>query len=152
MHKFKVRFHLGQGEHFQHWQVSQGGTTYYLDPNRVSLTMVGCKLRNHPATAQKIHDGAHKKVCAWIDCEELEVTEPDSHVGLPISYNPRVAPHWRNIGGRNIDGMDCPVLRTNGRQVVYTGERSEVVNGRLTVASPILTNDEGRMARMRSEA
>jgi hypothetical protein len=121
MMRFQVRFHLGKGENFGKWQVRYREATYYLDPERVSLNMVNCKLRNQPSAAQKIYAGAHKKVCAWIDCEELEVGHPVHHVGVPVSYNPRVAPHWRGEAGENIDGKRIGLLRSNGRQLVSTG-------------------------------
>ena len=43
----EVRFHLGGGKHYMHWQVriKQGGKTvdvYYYDPNEYQLEMSVC--------------------------------------------------------------------------------------------------------------
>ena len=131
MMRYQVRFHLGRGKHYQHWQVKSLGGVHYHDPNKVSLTMLDCQLRNQRGTARKIFDGANKSVCAWIDCNELIVGSPKGEPsGLPVSYNPRVAPYWRSGTGGNIDGMKIDVLRTEGRSVLATGGRTEVAGER----------------------
>lgn len=96
-----VRFHLARGEHYRHWQVKRGSEVHYYDPSLYSLILWGCRLQNHVKTAQKIHDGANKSVCAWVECEMVEV-----HTDYPqeviaageITYNPRVTPHWIRDG------------------------------------------------------
>lgn len=123
--KFKVRFHLGQGPHFMHWQVRSGRSVQYFDPNLFVLSMGGAKLVNQPSTARKIHAGDHKTVCAWIECQELKVLLIGQHLSSPsgtqVCYNPRVAPFWtddKNVG-TNLDGKKFESLITF-RKKVYT--------------------------------
>jgi len=152
MKRFQVRFHLGAGKNYGKWQVKSMAGVRYYDPAAVSLTLLDCQLRNHPSTAGKIHDGAKKAVCAWVDCNEVLITLPANHVGLPVSYNPRVAPHWRNMAGDSIDGRRMEVLRSNGKQLVYTGERTITVGGLVQLAPPADEREEElRMTRMRRE-
>lgn len=115
----KVRFHLGGGENFMKWQVRDGRRVEYHDPDKVSLTLRGCRLRNAPGVAKRIHGGANKSVCAWIECESVEVSpRRRRRVGAGVYFNPRVAPHWRDANGRNIDGARAREMRTAGRSVV----------------------------------
>ena len=117
---YKIRFHLGKGQHFMHWQVKDTATgeVTYHDPIQVDLCLVGAKLRNRPATAQKIHGGADKTVCAWIEAVEVLVTTPIPQRGPQRArYNPRVAPYWRDPQGANIDGAEFDALYTHGGQI-----------------------------------
>jgi hypothetical protein len=128
---FKVRFHLGAGEHFQHWQVTNrhtGEVTYY-DPAVTSLELFSATLRNQPATARKIHQGANKSVCAWIECSSVLVVRANREIvqacegaldklGSPcVRYNPKIAPNWIDDAGNNIDGAKFSQLSTIGRRV-----------------------------------
>ena len=73
---YKVRFHLGRGKHFMQWQIkSDENVVSYVDPLDNQLAMLGCRLSLQPSAAQKIHDGANKTVCAWIECESVQVLE-----------------------------------------------------------------------------
>lgn len=115
----KVRFHLAKGENFKKWQVRRKDEVYYYDPDTVNLVMTNCKLKNQKATAQKIHDGANKSVCAWIECDEVEVLagsypRPDEF----YFYNPKHLPHWYNQKGDNVDNQKDEKLWTVGRLVV----------------------------------
>lgn len=148
--RFQVRFHLGKGKHYQHWQVKCGAGVRYYDPAEVSLTMLDCQLRNQPGMAKRIFDGANKSVCAWIDCNELMIDSPEgTPPGLPVFYDPRVAPHWRNLTGGNIDGMRLEVLRTKSRSVFFTGERTVTVGGLVRLAPPAA--EEHALGPMRRE-
>ena len=120
MSKFKVRFNLGAGEHYMKWKVtSPDGKVNYYDPELVSLHMYDCKLRNHPTTAKKIHDGANKTVCAWIDCDDVRIYPKFEFEAEPVIYNPRNAPHWCDINGKNVDNKKYKHLYTNHKKV-YT--------------------------------
>lgn len=147
--RYEVRFHLGKGENFGKWQVKSGAGVRYYDPATVSLTLLDCQLRNQPATARKIFDGAKKSVCAWVDCNELFVTESCPVPGIPVSYNPRIAPYWRNFCGEKIDGVRVEVLRSSGKQLVATGERTEAVGGLVRLAPPAA--EEHGLGPMRKE-
>lgn len=150
--RYQVRFHLGKGENYGKWQVKALHGVRYYDPATVSLTLLDCQLRNQPATAQKVYDGANKSVCAWVDCNEVLVDGPADHVGLPVSYNPKVAPYWRNMAGDRIDKQRIEVLRSNGKQLVFTGERTITVGGLVRLAPPADERaEELRMTRMRRE-
>jgi hypothetical protein len=119
---FKVRFHLGQGQNYMHWRIEDttSGDYVFFHPDKVMLQLVNAKLRNQKATAQKINAGAHKEVCAWIECSEVIIcTDSTPFDGdRQISYNPRVAPHWV-MDGQNIDGHQFYSLVTLGNKV-YT--------------------------------
>lgn len=88
----KIKFNLGAGEHYKKWQVKDGKNVFHFNPDKVTLVMYDCKLRNHVETATKIFNGANKTVCAWIECSRLEVIEATSYVGEQISYNPKLDP------------------------------------------------------------
>ena len=53
-------------------------------------------LKNNQNSAQDIYNGAHKKVCAWVLCESVEIKDDDfsSHSDDQIKYNPRIQPNW----------------------------------------------------------
>lgn len=115
-----------------HWQIVDTLTSEvsYYDPARFAFHLNGCRLRNQPATARKIHEGANKSVCAWIDCEGILVTNFGG-TGLPefieagkaetntpkVAYNPKVAPNWRNDAGDNVDGSTFAQLFVAHRSV-----------------------------------
>ena len=124
MSKYKIRFNLGKGVFFMKWKVtSPEGDTEYLDPSRFTIIMRNCKLRNQPSTAQKIHDGANKTVCAWIDAEDVEVME-DYDIDINwyndkrINFNPRKQPNWVYENDiENLDNKEFSLLTTSGRSV-----------------------------------
>jgi hypothetical protein len=119
---YRVRFHLGAGAHYMHWQITHpdGSVTYHA-PSTCTLTIRQGRLRNQPGTAARIHAGANKTVCAWIEAEKVDVkTDIGSlrharymvaHGSRHAAYNPRVAPHWV-LDKRNVDGRRFPVIFT----------------------------------------
>lgn len=119
---YRVRFHLAKGEHYMHWQVKNLDTKQvnYYDPEEFSLYIIGATLKNQKATAEKIHAGENKSVCAWVNCEEVHASKhsrlivrgPDK-----MSYNPRRAPYWTDSTGRNMDNMSFLSLTTAGRAI-----------------------------------
>ena len=113
----KVRFHLGNGQHKGHWQVRSGKRVSYFDPSEVSLTMRGCRLVNHSATARRIHGGDNKTPCAWVECEAVEARPSQAVTGELVRYNPRVEPSWI-YRGSNADGMEFALLQTCGTSVI----------------------------------
>jgi hypothetical protein len=120
----RVRFHLGAGEHCGHWQIRTGERVEYVDPCEASLELRGCRLVNRPGLAKRIHDGANKTPCAWIECDSVLTRPCETQAGEPVQFNPRVAPHWL-YRGRRADGMEFAVLKTSGRNVhKATGEHS----------------------------
>lgn len=119
----RVRFHLGAGKHFGHWQIRSGDRVEYVDPATASLVMRGCRLVNAPRVAKRIHAGAHKTPCAWIECERVESRPSQAVTGEVVRYNPRVAPNW-TFRGSNADGTTFALLQTCGRSVLATGQGS----------------------------
>jgi hypothetical protein len=121
---YRVRFNLGKGEHFMHWQVKshQTGTVQYYNPDLYELFMTDATLKNQKKTAQKIHDGENKSVCAWIDCKSItvfEVYKSYSEVAEEsrLTYNPRVAPNWQDHEGNNMDKTSHKHLYTSQKAV-----------------------------------
>ena len=121
MKSIKVRFNLGRGKNYMKWKVEhQDKRVEYLDPNAIQLTMHGCKLKNNPKTAERIHQGQNKTVCAWVLCDRIEVTNgslrssqsPDSWV----YYNPKNFPNWV-FQGQNADGFHFSTIRSFGNKL-----------------------------------
>ncbi len=117
MRKTKVRFNLGRGENYMKWKVEWPDGCVYLDPERFSLVMSGCKLHSNRASAERIYNGEAKRVCAWILCDSVEISEMNANEGEKISYNPRIEPNWV-YQGTDVDGMKFDSLVTSGRSVL----------------------------------
>lgn len=122
----RVRFHLAHGENYMRWQVSQkGGGTKYVCPLQHQIVMRGCRLRNRRSAAEQIYCGANKTVCAWVECDEVEIV-PVPHSGetknqLAITYNPRTAPYWVDEDS-DADDKKYAVLFTRGRGIFKPAE------------------------------
>jgi len=115
----KVRFHLATGENYMKWQVRSGDSITYYDPHEVSLHMTGCRLRNQRGTAEKILNGENKTVCAWVECESVQVLPPSPAKSPinPVRYNPRKFPHWFNLALEDIDNHTFEALATDSRLI-----------------------------------
>lgn len=105
---YKVRFNLGRGKRYMTWKITKpNGEVDYLNPKEVFLVLSNCTLKNNKNTARKIYEGANKRVCAYVLCEDVEVLESrDYEIGDKITYNPRVKPNWFNVSGEDIDGAN----------------------------------------------
>lgn len=122
--KYKVRFHLGKGKHYQQFQITKpDGNKIYYDPSLVQLWMKNGTLVNHPKVAQKIHDGANKTVCSWIECEHIQVYGESTKAlwlkssdAIEARYNPRKKPNWM-VNGEIADKKVYRLLFTEGRRV-----------------------------------
>jgi hypothetical protein len=94
----KVRFNLGRGANFKKWKITHpNGLTSYLDPNQVQLILYNCYLINRESQSKEIFNGGHKRVCAWVLCETIEIHEKDAFDTsdlVKISFNPRIKPNW----------------------------------------------------------
>ena len=115
----RVRFHLGAGPHYMQWQISTlDGDKRYVSPTYHQIVMKGCRLRSRRKAAEQIHQGANKSVCAWVECQEIEIcpAAPSAGDSSQIHYNPRVAPHWVD-DNQDADGRTYPLLHTNGRGI-----------------------------------
>jgi hypothetical protein len=132
----EVRFHLGKGQHFKHWQIKivQRGKpvdVYYYDPKEYQLEMRGCILWNRPNKAKQVFEAGVHDVSGWVRCEEVMLRK-DFHPTLPVDnleklyYNPLRDPHWRRESDSNEfiwDGTEYATLLTNGKQVYILEER-----------------------------
>lgn len=112
MKKIKVRFNLGRGPNYMKWKVQYPDKTVaYYSPTDTQLIMSGCTLKNNKKTAQKIFNGEHKTVCAWILCDSIEVKVDafnpyDTYsMCVGLKYNPRVNPNWVYDNRVNADNL-----------------------------------------------
>ncbi len=120
----QVRFHLGKGEHFRHWQIKRGKSQIeYVSPYTHSLELIDCRLKNYPLVADRIYSGeTNKDVCAWVECEianifhNCKLVKDDSNANA-VLYDPRVLPFWRNNDGVDIDGSRFVRLVSQGRRL-----------------------------------
>lgn len=126
--RFKVRFHLGKGKNYMTWQITDKKNNFYkdyYDPEKVDLIMYKCKLGNHEATARKIMNGESKTVCAWVECDMVDIAykesptyqEPNLDGATQYKYNPRKWPHWNSDDVMNADNMKFAKLKTKGRKI-----------------------------------
>jgi len=136
---YKVRFHLGRGKNFMKWQVTSNLNTgdgtgakhvvSYVNPQENQLAMLGCKLSLQPTAAQKIHDGANKTVCAWIECEAVQVLEVNrlkpNEQDYRIKFNPRQSPNWTDGYNNIVSGNEYEILFTNDRTLWVVGDAYE---------------------------
>ena len=132
----EVRFHLGSGKNYMHWQlkIKKGGETVevcYFDPSEYQLEMRGCRLVNQPNKAKKVFEAGTHDVSGWVRCEELMLRKSFYPI-LPVDnleklyYNPIRDPHWRRESDCNEfiwDGSEYATLLTNGKQVYILEER-----------------------------
>lgn len=101
----KVRFNLGK-KYYKFWKITYSKNHHaYYDPNSCDLVMTSCRLKNHKSTANKINAGANKSVCAWIECDQVEVLDKSGNPDNlnKINYNPKINPFWRDSNNNNID-------------------------------------------------
>ena len=104
---FKVRFNLERGKYYRFWQVCGDNTTDYYHPSNTFLSLTNCRLINNARTAKRIHTGANKVVCSWIQCDGVVAHDNIDAISqnkcLQIFYNPRIFPHWTDLAQNNID-------------------------------------------------
>jgi hypothetical protein len=141
---YKLRFHLGQGPNFMKWQLKNRNEISYFDPYEVTIRAYSVTLRNAPKVAAKIHAGAHKTVCAWLDCEFIDISPVEIHADFcgftHLSFNPKKFPHW-TVGesGWNFDGKFVGDIATIGAKVL-TSQSPYVIIGSSVGANPTILN------------
>ena len=125
--RFQVRFHLGKGANYMCWQVKDNrnkGIEYY-PPSNVSLELTNCTLRNSPSTAMRIYNGNAKTVCAWVECDMVDVNyKKDPSFSKPsiknmdkYKYNPKKHMHWFTKRNNNADDKNLTKMHTNNRSL-----------------------------------
>lgn len=124
---FKIRFNLSRGINFRKWKITTPNKNYfYFDPNEVTIKINNGRVINKCNTANEIFNGANKKVCSWIECENVDVQFSNdnlSNLSSELTYNPRITPNWVQ-NGENIDFKKFPSLITNNNKV-YINEDSD---------------------------
>jgi len=100
MGKIKLRYNLSRGKNYMKWKITYpNNIVEYHHPTDVQLILINPHLKNNKKTAAKIFSGAHKVVCAWILCDDIEIKTEDfiqsDRLGKRLSYNPRSCIHWR---------------------------------------------------------
>ena len=130
IHK-EVRFHLGRGANYKFWQIklvrgSKVVEAYYLDPSKVQLELVECKLVNKVKIARKVHAEGVKDVAGWVECREVQISENPVDGLERLFYNPILDPHWRrdSDNGEFVwDDSKYETLVTQGKRVYILEER-----------------------------
>ena len=118
--KTLVRYNLSRGVNYMKWKITYPDKSFeYREPSETSLIMTNCFLRNQSGTANKIYNGSYKTVCAWIECEAIEILnifEDESPYSKRISYNPKTKPYWR-YNDENIDSTIYDEIFTIDRKI-----------------------------------
>ena len=120
---YKVRFHLGAGVHFKHWQIrtvvkGQRDKVEYFNPEIVQLELVDCTLRSNTRIAKKVLKEQVRDVCGWVECQSFTQEANISVQELPkVIYDPKINPYWKIDG----DSDNYEMIRVN--TVVSGGKR-----------------------------
>lgn len=132
---YKVRFHLGAGENYMKWRIedTRTGEVRFYSPDSTVINMKKIKFRNNRKTAEKIHSGANKTVCAWVEAESVHITSID---GQPLAaaervfYNPKIAPYWYMLDHFEehelMDNSTCAFGTTRGKEVFLSYAKQTV--------------------------
>jgi hypothetical protein len=130
---YEVRFHLGRGEKYMHWQVKamcgrKKLQEFYYNPAQYQLEMLGCKLVNKVNKAKKVHKAGKKDVAGWVKCDTVMI---NNEIGIDslekLYYNPIRDPYWRresDSGEFAWDDSQYSTLITQDRQVYVLEERT----------------------------
>ena len=106
--RIKVRFNLGRGVNYFKWKVEFPDRVEYYSPTEVQLVLAKCEVKNNQKTANKIFEGKHKQVCAWVLCEQILIRKNNfesADTEYPkLKYNPKVLPYW--VIGDNKESVD----------------------------------------------
>jgi hypothetical protein len=127
----KVRYNLGKGIHYMHWQFKvAGGEVFYRDPKENIIKLYNCILHNNRRVADKIFLGETKDVCSWVKFQSMEILFEES-VSIPswatqLRYNPKVRPYWHDINGNNLDGLAYDELYLCSKGVFFDSCRDGV--------------------------
>lgn len=129
---YEVRFHLGRGSNYLHWQVKamcgrKKLQEFYYNPAQYQLEMIGCKLVNQVNKAKKVHAAGRKDVAGWVKCDTVMI---NNEIGIDnlekLYYNPIRDVHWRresDCGEFAWDDSQYATLITQGKQVYLLEER-----------------------------
>lgn len=120
-----LRFNLGRGDNYKKWKITTTDkSTIYLEPNDVTLQLVNCKMYNNKTQSTKIYEGGHKRVCSWVECDNIISIEKldESKLGEQLFYNPKLQPYWVDEWGNDLDGIRFQYLITKENKVYIYDE------------------------------
>ena len=124
MERYRLRFHLGRGDHFMHWQIRHGENTHFFNPDGFKAVLHNAKLCNQRSTADRIYAGENKTVCSWIEFDKIELVREAETKRMPrLYYNPRHLPHWTwwvnqgIVDKENLDGTQYDTVIVNGTSI-----------------------------------
>jgi hypothetical protein len=130
MKRIKVRFNLRRGKNYMKWKIEYpSGEVEYCSPTDTQLIMKTCQLKNNRKTADKIFNGEHKSVCAWVLCEGITVRysgfeQFDEMDFERLKYNPKKLPYWVLDNGYRapicVDGCKYEEMATVDFQLFIT--------------------------------
>jgi len=118
--KFKIRFHLGQGENYMKWRIEDVTTknVWFFEPSEFEAVIINGKLYNQKSAANKINQGSNKTVCAWIMAEDVVMYSTENiWMKGQVSYNPRLMPHWIDNNGNNVDKQEFAEMHIVERKI-----------------------------------
>lgn len=130
---FDVRFHLGGGKHYKHWQIKTvvrdvfgSLRPIYFDPAECSLILHDCLLKNNRNKAEKIFESKRRDVCGFVRCSDYEVVDKhitdamfvENTIRYELMFDPKIAPYWRKQNDPDAyDNMTYHCLVTNGKKI-----------------------------------
>ena len=124
---YEVRFHLGRGNYYKHWQIKYYNGTktpkiFYYNPEMVQLVMTNCELVNNLRIANRVKEKGVKDVCGWVKCSGLDVRFKNFRPldnARGVWFNPIIDVHWRveNEVDSPADGRKFDTLFTLGKRV-----------------------------------
>ena len=129
---YKIRFHLARGENFMKWQgrSTDGNVVEYYRPEKEQIAMFNVKLKVQLGTSTKIHEGACKTVCAWVECDDFQVLGQPDFVkpnvnDFYVRFNPRVNPNWVDMHGNIMNDEEYNLIVTQDRSLFVVTENHE---------------------------
>ena len=126
---YKIRFHLARGENFMKWQGKAPGYVQYVDPAEHQIAMFNAKLKVQTGTSKKIHEGACKTVCAWVQCDDFQITRNDKikpNVNdFYVRFNPRHNPNWVDMQHNIMNDEEYSLLVSQDRSLFVVTENHE---------------------------
>lgn len=106
------------------WQVrsTDGNVVQYYEPEKFQIAMFNATLKVQLGASNKIHEGACKTVCAWVQCEDFQVLGQSDLVkkgesDFYVRFNPRVNPNWTDASANRINDENFNLLITEGRNI-----------------------------------
>lgn len=128
---FDIRFHLGAGQHYKHWQVKDlsSNDVVYYDRKLFYFVMHDCVLKNKRNKAEKVFASQRRDVSGCVRCSSYDVhtygqyDDLDHSYGDELQYDPKITPFWTKANdpfNTSYDETRYPTLVTHGRRIFVT--------------------------------